>query len=163
MKLCCEVIQLWDMGVSEAAMLCAIWKSDGFISKRIIYFKGMKKKCISDLLSRRILWHLLFFYLLLHIHEQARQTLAYHRCLRTINRVHLLRFILKRHMQKKSTSAYGAHFCTSGLMLLSSFFVLSIIVLKERGIQSRAVCVCVCMLLFHNKKWNTAAIVFVTS
>lgn len=31
---------------------------------------------------------------------------------------------------QKSSGAYGAHFCTGGLMLLSSLFVLSIIVLK---------------------------------
>lgn len=48
---------------------------------------------------------------------------------------------------QKSTSAYGAHFCTSGLMLLSSVFVLSIIVLKGKTKQGS-----VSMLLFHGRK-----------
>lgn len=61
----------------------------------------------------------------------------------TISRAHFFRFIFKEHMQK-STGAYGAHFCTSCLMLLSSLFVLSIIVLREGGGQSRAVSACCC-------------------
>lgn len=54
----------------------------------------------------------------------------------------------------KNTSAYGAHFCTSGLMLLSSFFVLSIIVLNGNTKRDT-----VSMLLFYSRKWNTGAIV----
>lgn len=61
----------------------------------------------------------------------------------TISRAYLFHFIFKEHMQK-STGAYGAHFCTSCLMLLSSLFVLSIIVLREGGGQSRAVSACCC-------------------
>lgn len=47
---------------------------------------------------------------------------------------------------QKCNSAYGAHFCTNGLMLLSSFFVLSIIVLKGKTKRGS-----VSMLLLHGR------------
>lgn len=77
-----------------------------------------------------------------HAHAHSRLRLHVY----TISRAHFFRFIFKKHMQK-STGAYGAHFCTSCLMLLSSLFVLSIIVLREEGggrRQSRAVSACCC-------------------
>ena len=48
----------------------------------------------------------------------------------------------KTHMQK-SSGTYGAHFCTGGLMLLSSLFVLSIIVLKGEDKAEQCLCAAV--------------------
>lgn len=58
----------------------------------------------------------------------------------------ILDLTLQKYMQK-SSSAYGAHFCTSGLMLLRLLFVLSIIVLKEKTKPGS-----VSVLLLHNFK-----------
>ena len=44
---------------------------------------------------------------------------------------------------QKSSSAYGAHFCTGGLMLLSSLFVQSIIVLKGEDKAEQCLCAAV--------------------
>lgn len=76
-------------------------------------------------------------------HARARTRLHLH--VHTISGPAFISLYLKKTHAKGAASAYGAHFCTSGLMLLSSFFVQSIIVLKEKTKRGS-----VSMLLLHN-------------
>ena len=82
-----------------------------------------------------------------HTHTRA-QTLT---CTQSTDRVYFLLYFKKKkqkktkkkpHMQK-SSGTYGAHFCTGGLMLLSSLFVLSIIVLKGEDKAEQCLCAAV--------------------
>lgn len=121
-------------------------KDDKFILE-YIFFKEKNKQFSFNLLSWMSLKHPLPSLFLLctltlilslslpHTHAHSRMHSPH---LHTVAHAHnqqtaFISLYLKENTCKRNTSAYGAHFCTSGLMLLSSLFVLSIIVLKGKN------------------------------